>query len=74
MSNTYREKLLSIGYLSKGRTRNRVAETREQDGSRTKATTDELNATVTEHSRRGTGVSFRQDVMLRPKALHWPEK
>lgn len=30
--------------------------------------TDENNATVTEHSRPGTGVSVRQDVEVRPHA------
>jgi hypothetical protein len=65
-----REKLRSIGYLSRGRTRPRVRETREQDGARTKAVTDELNNTVTEHTRRGTGVSHQQDVMIRPDTVH----
>lgn len=54
-----REKLLSLGYLGHGRTRNRVEEGRDEAGKRYKATTDELNNTVTE---RGDN---RQDVHIR---------
>ena len=60
------DRLRSVGSLSHGRTRDQVAEQRLPDGTRTKAVTDENNATVTEHSKAGTGVSHRQDVMVRP--------
>jgi hypothetical protein len=55
-----REKLLSLGYLSRGRTRNQVREGRDAaTGDRYKATTDELGNTVTQ---RGND---RQDVTIR---------
>ena len=60
------DRLRSVGALSHGRTRDHVTEQRLPDGTRTKAVTDELGATVTEHSTAGTGVSHRQDVMVRP--------
>jgi hypothetical protein len=56
-----RAKLLSLGYLRRGRTRDQVREWRTDDGERHKATTDELNNTVTQHAR-----GDRQDVHLRP--------
>lgn len=68
-----REKLLSLGVISR-RTGNKVREGREhpETGRPYKATTDELGATVTEHSTAGRapGVSDRQDVNVRPKAVH----
>jgi hypothetical protein len=54
-----RDKLLSVGYLRGGRTRNRVREGRDGKGRRWRATTDELGNTVTE--RHGD----RQDVTIR---------
>ena len=60
------DRLRSVGALSHGRTRDQVVEQRLPDGTRTKAVTDQNNATVTEHSKAGTGVSHRQDVMVRP--------
>lgn len=63
------DKLRSIGVMRGGRTRPKVTEARGEDGSRTKATTDELGNTVTEHSKRGTGVSHRQDVQIRPQTV-----
>jgi hypothetical protein len=59
------DKLRSLGYLSRGRTRNHVAEGRRPDGVRTKATTDELGTTVTEHAK-----GDRQDVHVRPSTIH----
>lgn len=68
-----REKMRSIGVISK-RTRPDVVEGREhpETGRPFKAVTDELNNTVTEHSAPGAapGVSDRQDVNVRPKAVH----
>ena len=52
-------KLRSVGFGS--RTRDQVREGRRADGVRFKATTDELNTTVTEHAK-----GDRQDVHLRP--------
>ena len=60
------DRLRSVSALSHGRTRDQVTEQRLPGGGRTKAVTDELGATVTEHSTAGTGVSHRQDVMVRP--------
>jgi hypothetical protein len=60
----YRDKLLSIGYLSRGRSRPRVEERRRPDGVRVKATTDELGNTVTEHAE-----GDRVDVMVRPQTV-----
>lgn len=53
-----RDKLLSLGYLGGGRTRDRVTETRDADGKLLKRTTDALGNTVTQHSHE------RQDVHI----------
>jgi hypothetical protein len=58
-----REKLLSLAYLGRGRTRDRIAERRDAAGRPVKATTDELGATVTEHWHD------RQDVHIRPQTI-----
>lgn len=49
---TYGERLRAknIGYMGGGRTRDKVVEGRDSDGARTKATTDQLGNTVTEHN------------------------
>ena len=60
-----REKLRSIGYLSRGRSRPRVVEYRRSDGTRVKETTDELNNTVTEHATKDD----RVDVLIRPETV-----
>jgi hypothetical protein len=67
VSNPYRDRLLSVGVLRGGPAR--TVEARDEDGTRRKAVTDEANNTVTEHSRPGTGVSFRQDVHIRPDVI-----
>lgn len=54
------EKMRSIGVISK-RTRSTVVDGRRPDGVRTKATTDELGNTVTEHNVKGD----RQDVHIK---------
>jgi predicted methyltransferase MtxX (methanogen marker protein 4) len=46
----YRDKLASVGVLSRGRTRDIIREGRDKHGDRTKATTDQLGNTVTEHN------------------------
>jgi hypothetical protein len=63
---SYRAKLLSIGYLSRGRTQARVREGRQHpdSGKPFKAVKDELGNVVTEHGARGSGVSDRQDVNI----------
>jgi len=59
-----REKLLSLSYLGR-RTRDHVKEWRSEDGERHKATTDELNNTVTQHAN-----GDRQDVLIRPQPVN----
>jgi len=59
------EKMRSIGVISK-RTRPTVVDGRRPDGVRTKATTDELGNTVTEHNVPGD----RQDVHIRAPQIH----
>jgi hypothetical protein len=67
LSNPYRDKLLSVGYLSRGRTRARVREGRQhpESGKPYKAVTDELGNTTTEHNIKGD----RQDVLIRPETV-----
>ena len=65
MSNAYRDKLLGVGYLPRGRTGPRVREGRTADGRRVKATTDELGNTTTEHAVPGD----RVDVQVRPQSV-----
>lgn len=71
MASKFREKLLTIGYLSAGQTRRREQCGREhpESGKPYKAVTDELGNTVTEHSDPGSGTSFRQDVEIRPDTV-----
>lgn len=73
MPNEYLEKLRSVGVMKGGRTRPRVVEGKDlETGERFKATTDELNNTVTERSKlTPSGVSERQDVHLRPETVHY---
>jgi hypothetical protein len=55
----YRDKLLSIGYLGRGQTRDRSQDVRDDDGKTVgKAVTDQLNNTVTVYDNR-------QDVLIR---------
>lgn len=65
MSNPYRDKLLSIGYLARGQTRDRVREGRRGDGVRVKAVTDEAGNTVTEHAT----AEDRVDIAVRPHTI-----
>jgi hypothetical protein len=59
-------RLRSIGYLSRGRTRDRVTGGRAhpESGKPWKAVRDEAGNTVTEHGAAGSGVSDRQDVLI----------
>jgi hypothetical protein len=56
-----REKLLSLGFLSRGRSGPEIREGRRPDGVRVKQTTDELGNTTTEHATRDD----RVDVQIR---------
>ena len=66
------EKLRSIGHLSRGRTVSRSKSGREhpESGEPFKVTRDELGNDVTEHGKRGSGLSDRQDVNIRAEAFH----
>jgi len=72
MANEFTERMRSIGVISR-RSRPVVREGREhpESGLPYKATTDELRATVTEHGAAGSGVSARQDVLIRPKTIKY---
>lgn len=62
----FADKVRSLGVLSRGRTRDHVREGRdERTGESFKATTDQLGNTVTERSRRLSGVTDAQDVEIR---------
>lgn len=75
MSNPYRDKLLSVGYIkgngrnsircADGQIRPKVAESTDENGDRTKAITDEAGNTVTEHNNAKDQV----DVMIRPASI-----
>jgi len=71
VASEYLEKLRSIGYLSRGRTRSRIREGRAHpdSGKLYKVTRDELGNDVTEHGDPGTGVSSRQDAHIRPETI-----
>lgn len=71
MASEFLERMRSIGYLSRGRTRSRTSGGRAHpdSGKPYKAVTDELGGTVTEHGTPGTGVSDRQDAHIRPDTL-----
>ena len=71
MGNEYLDRLRSVGVIGQ-RTKARTREGRDADtGQRWKATTDELNNTITERSERSpSGVTERQDVHLRPETVH----
>jgi hypothetical protein len=70
----YSDKLKSVGYLSRGRTRSREKSGRShpESGQPFKAVRDELGNVVTEHSQPGSGVSCRQDVNLHPDVVRGP--
>lgn len=60
------DKMRSIGYLSRGRTRNRVRTiAHPETGERAKETTDELGTVITESANR-------QDVDIHPET-HYTE-
>lgn len=67
----FSDKIKTIGYLSKGRTRNREASGRvhPDSGKPWKSVTDENGTTITEHSDPGSGVSCRQDAEVHPDTV-----
>ncbi len=67
------EKLRSIGHLSGGRTMSRSKSGREhpESGEPYKTTKDELGNYVTEHGKRGSGLSDRQDVDIHPETVRY---
>lgn len=69
----YTEKLRSIGYLSRGRTqaRSKSGRAHPDSGEPYKVTRDELGNDVTEHGKRGSGLSDRQDVNLHPETVRY---
>ena len=71
MSSEDRDKWRSIGYVSK-RTMSRSKSGREHpdSGEPYKVTRDELGNDVTEHGKRGAGVSDRQDVNIHPETVN----
>ena len=71
MASEFTEKMRSIGYLSRGRTRSRVrsGRTHPESGKPYKMTRDELGNDVTEHGTPGTGVSDRQDAHIRAETI-----
>ena len=73
MTEQDREKWRSIGYLAKGRTRDRSKSGRAhpESGEPFTVTRDELGNDVTEHGKRGAGVSDRQDVDVHPETVMW---
>lgn len=63
----FADKVRSIGYLSRGRTRDRViseGRAHPESGKPFKTVRDEAGNDVTEHGPAGAGVSDRQDVHL----------
>jgi hypothetical protein len=68
----YRDKLRSVGYLSRGRTmsRSRSGRAHPESGELYKTTRDELGNVVTEHGAAGSGCSDRQDVEIRPETVN----
>ena len=69
----FREKLRSIGYLSRGRTqsRSRSGRVHPESGEPYQVTRDELGNDVTEHGTRGSGVSDRQDVNIHAETVEY---
>lgn len=66
-----REKMRSIGVISK-RTKPKIVEGKShpKSGLPFKSVTGEDNATITEHGKKKSGVSERQDVVVRPETVH----
>jgi hypothetical protein len=59
MSNPFRDKLLTIGYLSRGQTKPKVKYGRDVEGAKTKSVTDELGNTVIEHNNKKDQVDVK---------------
>lgn len=67
----FSDKIKTIGYLSKGRSRPREVSGREHpdSGKPFKSVTDENGTVITEHSNPGSGVSCRQDAEVHPQTV-----
>lgn len=65
--NEYLAKLKTVGVMQRSwRTKDQIEEGRNMDGDRTKATTDQLGNTVTEHNND----QDRVDVTIRPETVN----
>lgn len=70
MSTSDQEKWRSIGYVSKRTmSRSRSGRSHPDSGEPYKVTRDELGNDVTEHGKRGAGVSDRQDAHIHAETL-----
>ena len=71
MASEFLEKMRSVSYLSRGRTRSQIREGRSHpdSGRPFKVTRDELGNDVTEHGTPGTGVSDRQDAHIHAETI-----
>lgn len=71
MASEWLERMRSVGYLSRGRTRRREKSGREhpESGKPFKAVQDELGNVTTEHGIPGSAVSDRQDVSIHPETV-----
>jgi hypothetical protein len=66
------ERLRSVGHVSKlTRSRSKSGREHPESGEPYKVTRDELGNDVTEHGRRGAGVSDRQDVNIHAKTIEY---
>jgi hypothetical protein len=65
------DKLRSVGHLKGGRTMSRTTSGREHpdSGLPFQVTRDEAGNDVTEHGKRGSGTSERQDVEIHAKTV-----
>ena len=68
----YSDRLKGVGFLSRGQTRSRSKSGREhpESGEPFKVTRDELGNDTTEHGKRGSGCSDRQDVEIHAQTLN----
>ena len=69
----YSDRLKGIGFLSRGETKSRSKSGRSHpdSGEPFKVTRDELGNDVTEHGRRGSGLSDRQDVNIHAETVRY---
>ena len=65
-----RDKMMSIGHLTRGRTRSTVTEGRDAHGDRFKATTDELGNTVTDRAGDRRDVTINAPHVIATTTTH----